>query len=675
MFVFDTTSSSFQTSFSPPPTGSSPPATTLPGASPTSGPGSSPGSSGGGQSGSPGSGTNSNAPGSSNDSGSGSGSGNGGGNNDGGQGNGSSSDPHSHATAVALGTVFGIIGLMLGTTAALYYARRRSRSQESFRLLSPTSEDEDSPHLGPVIPIAGGTVREKGLPPVVQSVRDRLSGFVPGRTVRNLPGRRDMLADEDTRHFETNRLDGLGGIRRDPSSTQSSIRRPSFGDKMYDSLASLRSVGGAMLDYAAGTSVMRNMRKEGSGGSRSMWAKSEKEASDPFADDWGLINAKRPRTDRQASAYSYVDPFEDYEVQSIKFDYDAPPYADHDDEERGYPRLSDPPPRPYLHSSLAPAVDLTHHSSVSARPSLATLTESGNTPSDSSHSNPPASPFNTAFSASTSSHDIPRSPTRPSSLMDANPLNQTPSSPMRRSNSWWLRFAKTPLLDRRSSDAGRQPLPIDFRDPNPPPSRLVPIEEASSVSPTDSKRGSSSGGGVGGGHHQLWSSHAHGRSASSLQTLQTATSEALERIGQMDVVQRGSHGVDQSSSGGGDPGRPNTRLQRPLSVVTTGSASSTLLTDEESSSLVMSPESILDPRSDERPGRTSSPPPARKRSPTGNVAQRIQAFERRMTQEEAPLKSPPPVRPRHRASVYGVAPKPSLYVTNPDRERSGSGGS
>ncbi|THH29913.1 hypothetical protein EUX98_g4262 [Antrodiella citrinella] len=604
----------------------------------------------------------SSSPGSNNGSAGGGGKGEG----DGGGGNsGSSTDSGSHTTAIAVGTVFGVIGLMLGTTVAMYYVRRRHRSQQ-FHLLGP-SDDEGSPHLGHVIPVAGiNNSHEKGLPlpPVVKTVKDRLVGMMPGGTVRNVPGRRDMLADEDTREFEEEWW-MTGGMRRDPSSGRSSLRRPTLGDKVYGSLASLRSVGGAMLDYAAAAPVVRSLRKEGSGGSRSIWTRSEKEASDPFGDDWGLVRAKR--MGRLSESRGYVDPFEDYEVQSVEFDADAPPYFDDDDDDegKGYPRLNDPPPRPYLHTAYPPSVDLTHLTPVSEQPSLSTLTESANTSTDASRSNPSLTLSGAAL-ASSSSHDTPRSPTqRPSSLIDAYPSTSPPSSPMSRSNSWWVRFAKTPLLDRRNSDAARQG-PLDFRDPNPPPSRLVPIEEA--ASPTASKRGSS------GGHHQLWSSHAHARSASSLQTARTADSEALERMGQMDIVQKGSHGTDQSSSGG-EPGRPAApvKLERPLSVVTAGSEHSGITIDNNPIAFVLSPESTVPQQEEARPGRQSP----RKRSPTGNVvSERVQAFERRMSQQEDfQLKSPPPARSKLRTSVYGVVPKAPLYVTNPDRERSGSGDS
>ena len=63
---------------------------------------------------------------------------------------------------------------------------------------------------------------------------------------------------------------------------------------------------------------------------------------------------------------------------------------------------------------------------------------------------------------------------RPSSILDPNPLH---SQPIRRSNSWWARFAKAPLLERRGTESSsRNGGFIDFRDPNPPPQ--LTIEES-----------------------------------------------------------------------------------------------------------------------------------------------------------------------------------------------------
>ncbi|CAL1716967.1 unnamed protein product [Somion occarium] len=678
--VFDTSSSTFLSTFNPP---SPPPSmTTLPGTSPTTSalnpsgsqpPGSSPsGTSPGSQPGSaefpyPTS------------------TGNTGNNN----GNGSPSDPSnpdnptgakdekSHATAIAVGTVFGVLALMVGAAATTWYMRRR-HSQESFHLLANSGDDEDSPHDGPILPVAGlSTVREKGrpIPPIVRNVKDRLSTLVPGQHVPSPQDRRDMLADEDTRVFEEQGW-WDGGLHRDTSSGRSSFMRPTFGDRVHDSLVSLRTVGGAVLDYAAGS-----IKKEGSGGSRSTW-RHDKEASGPFSDNWGLVkgvSSTRPRGGRQTSSYTYADPFEDYEVESLKSE-DIPTYQDEplDEPNSGFPSLSDPPPRPYLHLVVPRAeLDLAHPTPISERPSLSTVTEQSTTPSDSNQSMQ-LSQFGAVPSTSSNSHEPPRSPRRPSSIIDANP--SSPSMPMRRSNSWWTRFSKTPLLDRRPSDTSRRTQPLDFRDPNPPPSRLVPIEEANSPE-SPSKPGSrKSSDGVTGRVH-VYSSHQHGRSASSLQSKKTANSEMIERMGHtMDIVQKGtmsSHGSGLSTSSVEEDRADGAPITKPLSIVTS-SGSKASLTAEPDSLLVQSPEQL--PHNASWPNVTvrgkSPSPPRQSRSPSnrptlgGKVAERVQAFERRMSQEE-PIKSPPPAWSTKRIS-YGVVPKPSLFVANPDRSRNSS---
>ncbi|KAI0076027.1 hypothetical protein K474DRAFT_1772852 [Panus rudis PR-1116 ss-1] len=702
LIVFDVTSGSIVSSFSPPASGSIP--TTLPGSSPTGtspsqtqptaqpsgsssptlGPGTGTGTA------SPSDPTSSIPPG-----------------NNG--GNGSPNDPNgasentSHTTAITLGTVFGVIALMVGAVGAGWYFRRR-RSQDSFHLLSTSGDgDEDgSPHSGPAIPVAGARVSEKGppLPPLIKNVKNRLSVFVPGQNANAPQTRRDMLADEDTREF-----DWWGpGLQRDTSSGRSSWRRPTLGDRVQSSLVSLRSVGGAMLDYAAG------VRKEGSAGSKASAWRREKDVSDPFEDDWSLLKpASRPRGGRQASSHSYnsyADPFEDYDVESLKFD-NAPAYHDNYDPESGVHTLSDSPPRSFLHAKLPAAtatIDLTRLTPVSERPSLSTVTEGSSSHNTSSQSVPLSlTPFGTIAggSSSSSSHEVPRSPTRrPSSIIDA---NQPLSAPMRRSNSWWARFAKTPLLDRRSSDASRHTQPLDFRDPNPPPSRLVPIKEANTPEPTrkgtDSRENSGDSGVAAGarrsgsgGHAQLYSTHAHGRSASSLQTSKTANSEMLERIARtMDIVQQGSGGTVSSHSS--EPSMSSieedvtsaANNHKALSVIT-GSSDT-----DDPGLLVQSPEAMhaidfatIRARSSPSPPSRTPPTPSRRQStpptpslrrlssPGGKVADRVQAYERRMSQtiELAP-KSPPPARSKRR-SVYGVAPKPSLFVANPDRSRSSS---
>lgn len=114
----------------------------------------------------------------------------------------------------------GVLGLLAGGAAAYYLSTRRRASNERFHLLSP-SDDDESPHLGPIIPVArAGANNEKR--PVVQSVRETLAGWVPGRTARH-PKRRDMLAEEDTRMFDE---PGWYHVRRDGSIGSWSTGRP-----------------------------------------------------------------------------------------------------------------------------------------------------------------------------------------------------------------------------------------------------------------------------------------------------------------------------------------------------------------------------------------------------------------------------------------------------------------
>ena len=641
LLLFDASKGTFLDSYTPPPAVVSPTTTTLPGPTPTS---HSP--SGTGNSGSPGTpGSSPTETGSPGDDGDG---------NDGGPQN-KSGD--SKATAVALGVVFGVLGLVAGGAAAYYMSRRRA-SNDSFHLLGP-SDDDDSPHLGPVIPVAGAaSAREKGVP-VVQNVKQKLAGLVPGMAARQQqPLRRDMLADEDTRVFEPSWYD----VRREGSigSWSSGGRaRPTLGDMVQGSLTSLRNVGGAMLAYAAG-----NRRKEASGtSSTTYWDKEPYQYSDKAA----LVKlpslnrtASRPKGGREASYASqwsyYEDPFADYDVESFKMpgeeDYDPDAV-----ELKGAPSLDDPPPRPYMYSRVAPAtMDITRLSPLSEKPSFQTMSDP-TTSSDSSHASPLHAP---SSDASRSSSDVPRSPRLPSSIIDANPPIMTN---MRRSDSWWSRFTKTPLLDRtRSTDSGRALKPLDFRDPNPPP-RLVPIKESSnSLSPdSPTKR-----------HNRddtLYASVHHGRSATSLQTSKTADSAEIEQMGRtMDIVQKGTSIGSRRTTASTDSGTSYEREQDrdgepPSSAPRPGPLSVFIPADAQGASsaaegLVLSP-TAMTPRTPGGP----RPPPAR----GGSVAARIEAFE----QHSRSPPPPPPSRPKKgRTSVYGLAPKPSLFVANPDRRTS-----
>ena len=161
--IFDVASGTFLTSYTPPSAVTTPTVTTLPIPGQTGAP-SHPGGTG--------------QPGSAEfPSPTGTGGGNPDATQDPGNPSGAADDSH-HGTTIALATVFGVLALVSGTTVVTWYLRRR-HSRDSFHLLG-ASGDEESPTSDAPIPVAG--IREKGLPlpPVVRTVKDRLSKVVPG---------------------------------------------------------------------------------------------------------------------------------------------------------------------------------------------------------------------------------------------------------------------------------------------------------------------------------------------------------------------------------------------------------------------------------------------------------------------------------------------------------------
>ncbi|GBE87851.1 hypothetical protein SCP_1200760 [Sparassis crispa] len=666
--LFDLPSASFVSTYTPSSSVTNPTSHTIPGPSPSrTGQASSPtGSSdpqhSGSGSGSGGaSGTAGDDPPSSTGGANSGGSGSGGGSSGNGSSSGKPSAHSSHASTIALSTVFGVLGLIAGTTAVTWYVRRQL-AQDRFHALRG-SDNESSPD----VLVAG---REKALPHVVQNVKSKLGALVPGRPLPQQE-RRDMLADEDAVPWYN--------VRRDTSSGQSSSssgaphRHHGIGDSLSESLASLRSVGGTMLAYATGSRGLKS--REASAGSRSTawW---EENSYTPVADDVGLINgapvgrAARPRGGRQASeatigtSYShYENPFADYDVEETKAGGDI----DLDIADHGFPSLSDPPPPPLANIKVPPTpVNVTRLSPLSEHPSVATISNPVTT-SDSSlltaFNAGPSSTDHSSGSAETSRSLRPR----PSSILDANP---SPTQPMRRSDSWWTRFAKTPLLDRRLSVGSRRdsPRPLDFRDPNPPP-RLIPIEESTHTYP-DSPPSRQESGHV---RARLYSNTQHGRSASSLQTSKTADSEMIEKMGRtMDIAMNSTLTSHASGSGTdsqsySDADAPQRQLSLSQSAMFPASG------DDEVLNPVQSPMETTEAEASQSrlpalPGHPQVSPPKRLAA-GGNVAARVEAFERRMSQQEdtAPLR----IR-KDRPSTYGVVPKPSLFVANPDQRRSDS---
>jgi hypothetical protein len=278
---------------------------------------------------------------------------------------------------------------------------------------------------------------------------------------------------------------------------------------------------------------------------------------------------------------------------------------------------------------------------------------------------------------------------------------------MRRTDSWWTRFSRTTLLNRRLSDASRTSGTngiFEIRDPKPPPHLDAIAENIHLVSRSESSRTSQEPlphqqqGPILGREASMVYKTNHGKSVSSLRTVD---SEAIERMaGTMDVFQRintsNSHRTTGSINSSG--GRSIDTL-RSLDAghdnhVSSGGTSQGIMPDDP---LAVSP-SLPAPGShyalEYFPPQLSSPPllpmpsspkdcligspqllPSKSTlvSPSSpNVADRIHAFESRMSLGQT--SSPPAATTRHREERtkkrvtvdYGLVPRASLFVANPD---------
>ena len=616
----------------------------------------------------------------------------------------------SNAAAIVIGTVLGALGLaaLLGLIV-WYLRRRRARLEHAF---NPLNEDDEDPHSITAIRI-GGT-HEKGSR--ILALPLGLLGLLGlGRSRRNMDySRRDILADED-RSFQWVNVsrEGSGGrlSSAGPSTRNNSVR--GLSNAITERFVSIRNL-------ARGASSAPHSRVPSSAID---W---EKLGAEPFSPEValmadGLEHGELPERTRDGFALSgpsqpYVDPFSERDASSEvlhEYDSDPEPEPSHplepasERKEQHRPADGRPPP---LRTALPPSADFVPLSPLVEQASQNSLENS----SASHHSNSDKN------AGSGSSGGTTRSP-RPSSILDPNP----PSEPIRRSNSWWTRFTKTPLLERRGTQSSTRTSGgfIDFRDPNPPP-RLLPIEEsAHSRPPSDvppeamqylrsSHAGSRGHSGTPTRRSTLYRETVHGRSASSLQT---ANTEILERLGgTMDIIQRDGTLDSQNAPAtdtiildddffglGGTGGASTSGAQTSRTLVVRGTSAHSTRTESSSvsidSGMILSPlaSGAITPMSD-FPGTASPPTPtdtdhlhhSEDRGPhlpsSPGVLERVRAFERRMSRENASPAPPTNTRRREerttsspvtaRPSVrYGLVPRPSLFVANPDGSRGSDG--
>jgi len=637
--------------------------------------------------------------------------------------NGSNGGDGNGDIAIAIGASFGVVGLVVIGLCLAYYIRHRHRANNEdrrFMALGGSDDGADSPHFGGDIPAVGmqemgeghghrGLLSSLGITGALGAV----GAVTRMRTTRNYQQyqRRDMLADEDTRSFgewyNTRRRDGTSG-----------------------SSWSLRSILGSGTRLQSREASM-------TGHSSAPW----REKADPFSDGAALMRdeetgftesayaaGSRPQAQRELSYAShtssrngYRDPFVDPISEERREEIFDAGNLDVDESEKD--RLYDlgrpsvryvtalPPIRTILPLSqqigqpLSPLSERTSQSTLPLPNPSSSLSSHGRS-SENILSPFPGGSLSRTTSLASVNHLTPGSPTaKATSLIGASDptiLNNNP--PMRRSNSWWSRFARSSLLDRRSSDASRPT--YDIRDPNPAP-RLLAIEEASSCStPTPHKsspKGSPSG--SPGNVDQRDLSYkplarrrnslsranstnlygvGHGKSMTSVKT---ADSEAIERMaGNMDVVQRVKSGSRWGSGSTGSVSGLSVNTHASDSEAGDRSSAYGGVADtHEDLMLFTSPvketslrpsHSTEDPFADPPPSR---PPfrtifaPTAPKSP--KVAERIQAYERRMSQDQT---SPLALNSKNREEKakkrvevdYGLVPRPSLYVANPDHRLS-----
>lgn len=620
-------------------------------------------------------------------------------------------------TGVILGTTLGLLSVMAAGILVIIYSRRRRRTRDGRFMPVGGDEGDDSSSIrtGFVIPpatrhdekgVPGASGWASGLITAALSITGTAGAATKSRNARNMSQRRDMLADEDTREFgewyNARRRDGTGG-------SSWSLNRM-FGGRFRSREPSILSHGSHRQErtdpFSDGASLMYN-----------------DDSATP-----GIGTSTRPHNRRQTSYFStgsqsYVDPFADpirEDKESKSFDDLGHGNDDYEHTSAVTTTFRPPPLFPTIRTVLPvplvghPLSPLSEHTSKTSLPS-----DDQNT---SSHGPSSDNPFDTSSSHITSQTTIgpssritPTSPvgspkSHPLALLSIIPVSSPPLN-VRRSDSWWSKFYRTSFLENRSLSA-RRPGALEIRDPNPPPV-LGPIRE--SMHSTSADDGSISGKNL---------NEASGRGAAvygadpgkSLTSLRTADTEQIDRMaGTMDVVQRvrtrsrqttgslnSELSINTHETQYGSKGQELTNLTSPLEMLPGESLAGTStgpLTSPSTPSPPLSASSRLEMFN--RKQFSSSPPlplfddsqsplspplssplsafTATRTIHSPSVTARVRNYERRMSQgQEQPL--PTNTRQQEERSAkkdrvtvnYGLAPRPSLFVANPDHRNSRS---
>ena len=601
-------------------------------------------------------------------------------NSDGGTGTasgGSSGSPYAsgsgnRATAIALGTIFGIFGLVAGGLATMCYVKRvhnrRNRAAGRFFPLANdpefTSEEGSVGGAAPEAAHLNGRTNERargvGSPGMIKDILARRLGIDRFNRRPSQP-RKDMFVDEDTRSF------GWAGH----SGTVQ--RQHSEGTSVW----SLRSVSALVRGVIA-----REPSRSGVDQGDHEWEKIEhlREGAKE-----GLIRQGSLRSEysshlthqRDGSFWSYTDPFEDPGPADEYDDLNLRPGIPEKDADYDHSiPISDE-----MSTALGPE-DFVWPFSARSR-MLTPLREASNTslsdpasslPSqqESSHGqitfdyvekaalSPPTGFSPTCYSPTASDpHHVTSAPRY--SPISGSTLSRSLSTS--RPDSWWSRLTKSPLLDRRTSITSSTPL--DFRDPTPAPplGKLEETKPSSSTSePSDDTPAK------------------HGRSLSSAYSGRTANTDSAEYLGgRYDVVQRLP---SDRSSLRRIPSLGSAEItERRMYAVNVHARSETSLSSNSphvdpphSTLFPVSPAMSMDVEAPSKPlvSSKSNPTPPKRGA---IVTSRVRAYELRLSQELESQQIPPPRNTRRREEIpsrtrptiqYGVVPRASLFIANPD---------
>ncbi|KNZ81809.1 Dynein alpha chain, flagellar outer arm, partial [Termitomyces sp. J132] len=533
--------------------------------------------------------------------------------------NGSNQDSSHKIIGIAVGSVLGLLSLVVIAVAIIYYIRRRhADGRRAFRALGETDNyhDDESEHLASSIPAAGfhqsRTFRSHhGWDFGIFDTVGLAATFGLGtRILRHVPKRKDMLADEDTRDFTLWHSNG---------------DREGAVDRTW----SLRSLI---------PSLKRSREPSLTG---SMGNISWRENPNTFADDAALI------MEGEAS-----------NGEALQL-HETNVYDDHDDE-RGCVTN-----QPYFHpisqqlSTLRTIIPLSQdkHPLI---PLIETLshTTHNETSNFVSHATSHNGPFDTISSITSHTFDLP-----PKSLLPLSSAVGT-STFVKRSDSWWSRFAKTSFLDRRSSSASKST--FAFRDPNPLP-RLDAIQESMRIGSVDGQPSDSSDETRPSNRVPPHVSMLQGGHNKSQSSVRTADTEAIEKMARtMDVAHLvrsdSRHTASTSTTDLSIETRPRTCLHEGRGVDTAHEQLFTSMSYVDSFSHQGHHQPTDSTSSSDVPvvyPSTSCP------NYEATVAAR---FERR----ELLSKNQIPLHSKQRESVtgqpvnYGLIPRATLFVANPD---------